>query len=235
MEAHQEHSTEARGIAAIAALMAHPTRATILTALFDGQTRPAGELARIASVTPQTASEHLARLVAGGLLDVHTQGRHRYYRLCGPEAARAVEAVSAVAPHSLEGNRPPSVSVEMRIARTCYDHLAGRLAVAIVDALTTQSVITSDDRSFTLSTTGDAYLRSMGVDVPLALAQRRKFAPVCLDWTERRYHLAGALGAAILRRAIDAHWVVRVPQGRALRITAEGEVAFRRNLAIELS
>lgn len=226
---------ETTGIAEFGALLAHPARAAMLTALLGGTQRPAGDLARAAWVSPPSASAHLARLVEGGLLTVEARGRHRYYRIANAGVAAAIEAVSATlppsarAPHELSGTPE-----QLRSARTCYDHLAGQLGIAIADALLASEVLQLADRMFTLTEAGEVRLVSAGIDVRTARTSKRRFAPACLDWTERQYHLAGALGAALCSHALAEHWVVRVPGDRDLRVTAEGERALRTQLGVRL-
>ncbi|MGE3855565.1 MAG: ArsR/SmtB family transcription factor [Dehalococcoidia bacterium] len=229
-------SEEAAGISGVASLMAHPTRAAILAALVGGAALPAGQLARIAGVTASTASEHLARLVEGGLLAVVSTGRHRYFRLAHPGVAHAIEALAAAAPAPapVATRLPRGVSEEMRLARSCYDHLAGVLGVAVCDALIAQGVLVPGDRALALTTAGEARLEALGVDVASARARKRRFSPTCVDWTERRFHLAGALGAAFLDRCLEAQWVARRPEGRTLRVTVAGRRALRREFGLDL-
>jgi DNA-binding transcriptional ArsR family regulator len=218
---------EASGIAEFGALIAHPARAAMLTALLGGTQRPAGDLARAAWVSPQSASAHLARLVDGGLLAVEARGRHRYYHIASAEVASAIEAVSASLPQSSRpAHEVSGAPQQLRDARTCYDHLAGRLGIAVTDALVASDALRLADRMFTLTEAGEARLRDAGIDVDAARASKRRFAPACLDWTERRYHLAGALGAALCSHALAERWVVRVPGDRGLRVTVEGARAL---------
>ncbi|MEV7356197.1 winged helix-turn-helix domain-containing protein [Kitasatospora sp. NPDC091276] len=226
-------------LAAFAALLADPTRAAFCTALLDGRAWTAGELARHAGVAPSTASEHLSRLIAGGLLAEERQGRHRYVRLATPEVATLIEDLTAFAdqgdrptPHGLrEATRQ---SAEAR-ARTCYDHLAGRLGVAVADALLARGLLT-DDAGLAVTGRGRAWLAAQAIELP-ERAGRRGGRPVvrsCLDWTERRSHLGGALGAALCRTALDRSWVERIGSGRALRVTPDGDRALRELLGVEL-
>ncbi len=218
---------DAADVTDVAALLGEPTRAAMLDALMDGEARPAGELARGAGVAPSTASEHLARLVDGGLLVVEALGRERRYRLASADVAEVLEALSRLGSegpvHSLRavGRRDA-----LRAARTCYDHLAGRFGVAITEALVARDVLSPRDGTFELCEGGEAFLAELGVDVSGARARRRVFARSCLDWTERRPHLAGALGAALADAAHAQGWVRRRPGDRALRITATGEAAL---------
>ncbi|MFF4380270.1 ArsR/SmtB family transcription factor [Kitasatospora sp. NPDC001547] len=228
-------------LAAFAALLADPTRAAFCTALLDGRAWTAGELARHASVAPSTASEHLSRLIAGGLLAEERQGRHRYVRLATPTVATLIEDLTvfaesgprpAAAPRSLgEATR---LSAEAR-ARTCYDHLAGRLGVAVSDALLAHGLVT-EVGGLAVTERGRDWLAAQAIELP-PRAGRRGGRPVvrgCLDWTERRTHLGGALGAALCRAALDRAWVERIGSGRALRVTPDGGRALRELLGVEL-
>jgi DNA-binding transcriptional ArsR family regulator len=218
----------APGVNAIAALLGDSTRAVMLDALMDGQARPAGELARRAGVAPSTASEHLTRLVEGHLLVVEPRGRERRYRLASAEVADVLEALSCL------GSEAPVTSLRaagrteaLRAARTCYDHLAGRFGVAVTEALVERDVLRSGDGSFELTGDGELFLVGLGVDVAGARARKRVFARPCLDWSERRPHLAGALGAALADAALDQGWVCRRPNDRGLRVTPKGAAELR--------
>ncbi|MFD4659271.1 ArsR/SmtB family transcription factor [Kitasatospora sp. NPDC058444] len=228
-------------LAALAALLADPTRAAICTALLDGRAWTSGELARHARVAPSTASEHLSRLIAGGLLAEERQGRHRYVRLATPTVATLIEDLTvfaesgpgaATAPRNLaEATR---LSAEAR-ARTCYDHLAGRLGVAVSDALLARGLVT-EEAGLAVTERGREWLAAQSIELP-PRAGRRGGRPVvrgCLDWTERRTHLGGALGAALCRAALDRAWVERIGSGRALRVTPDGGRALRELLGVEL-
>jgi len=209
-------------IAAVAALVGDPARARMLTALMDGRARTAKELAYGAGVTPQTASSHLAKLVGARLLAMERQSRHRYFRLAAPSVGHAVEALMAVAPTR------PRVTVAagpldgLRLARTCYDHLAGRLGVRLTDALVRRRLLRPSGRDFLLTASGVRFLGRLGVDVEKTRRERRAFARQCLDWSERRAHLAGALGAAVARRCLDLHWMHPVGGERTLVLTPQG-------------
>jgi DNA-binding transcriptional ArsR family regulator len=217
-------------IASVAALLGDPARAAIVGALQEGRALPAGELARRAGVSASTASEHLAKLVAGNLLLCESSGRHRYFRLGGVEVARAVEALAAIAPRrpvrSLRGATIASALVE---ARTCYDHLAGKLGVAIADSLLGRDAVVECDGRFELGPQADDVLATLGLSVE-ALPARRPPVLRCLDWSERRPHLAGALGAALCATAFDAGWIERLPGSRAVRLTADGQKVFAARL-----
>ncbi|MER7766055.1 winged helix-turn-helix domain-containing protein [Kitasatospora sp. NPDC096140] len=228
-------------LAALAALLADPTRAAFCSALLDGRAWTAGELARHARVAPSTTSEHLSRLIAGGLLAEERQGRHRYVRLATPAVATLLEDLTSFAesggrdtsaPRSLgEATR---LSAEAR-ARTCYDHLAGRLGVAVADALLARGLV-ADEAGLAVTERGRDWLAAQAIELP-ARAGRRGGRPVvrsCLDWTERRSHLGGALGAALCRTALDRAWVERIGSGRALRVTPDGGRALRELLGVDV-
>lgn len=213
-------------IAPIAALLGDPTRAAIVGALHDGRALPAGELARHARVSASTASEHLARLVAGGLLSVEQSGRHRYFRLAGDEVAHAFEALAALAPRApVRSLRDATVGAALSEARTCYDHLAGRLGVTLTAALVRERALADRDGVFVLGVRAETVLARIGLD-PGELPHRRPAVLRCLDWSERRPHLAGGLGAAICARALAEAWVERLPGSRAVRLTPAGRDAF---------
>jgi DNA-binding transcriptional ArsR family regulator len=221
-------------IAEVAAHVGEPARAAMLAALMDGRALTATELAGVAGITPQTASTHLARLTRACLLHVHRQGRHRYHRLATPEVARMLEGVmQLVAGREAARPRGPVVGprdAALRVARTCYDHLAGWLGVAIAEALVKAGAIELDDDAGLVTDVGLALLRRAGIG-GLAPSSRPLCRP-CLDWSERRFHLAGKLGAAICRHALEQRWVRRVPDTRALEITTAGHAALRDLFAI---
>lgn len=211
----------ANAIATVAALIGDAARANILSALMGGQALTAGELARRAGVTAQTTSGHLAQLAAAHLLTLEKQGRHRYYRLASPEVAQAMHSLMTVAAENPSRRHPVGPRDEaMRLARTCYDHLAGRLVLALTDSLVAHDHLALGDGAGLLSDSGANFLCEFGVD--LAERSKRPFCRTCLDWSERRPHLAGQLGAALLQRLLDLGWVARLPDTRALRITPDG-------------
>ncbi|GGZ03321.1 ArsR/SmtB family transcription factor [Streptomyces nitrosporeus] len=230
------HIPSAPRLAALAALLADETRAAFCLALLDGRAWTAGELARGAGVAASTASEHLGKLVAGGLLAEERQGRHRYLRLAGPRAAQLVEELAAYAvPHGGPEAAPRSlreVSAGRALARgrTCYDHLAGRLGIRITDAMTERGLL-RQDTGFALTGEGLEWFGALGV--ALDTASRRPLARACLDWTERRPHLAGGAGAALCRHTLDAGWCERIGTGRAVRPTALGLRSLRAHLGID--
>ncbi len=207
----------------------------MLSVLMDGRALTAAELARAAGVTPQTASGHLAQLAEAGLLAVARQGRHRYHRLASPGVARMLEGVMAVAGAATPA--PPSIrppgprDSALREARTCYDHLAGRLAVAMAESLVARGAVELGEDGGALTPSGEVFLRDLGVDLdaarPAGRPRQRVFCRPCLDWSERRPHIAGALGAALLTTCLDRGWVRRSEGSRAVTVTPGGQVALR--------
>ncbi|HEX5448793.1 MAG TPA: winged helix-turn-helix domain-containing protein [Gaiellaceae bacterium] len=211
-------------VSGVAALLGDPARARIAQALHDGRALPAGELARRAGISPSTASEHLSRLVEGRLLAVERTGRHRYFRLANAEVAHAIEALAAIAPPApVRSLREASIGDALAEARTCYDHLAGKLGVQITDALLQRNALIAVADGFEPGPQLEASLAALGVR---SLPTRRPLALRCIDWSERRPHVAGALGAAICTRALEARWVERLPASRAVRVTSAGRRAF---------
>jgi DNA-binding transcriptional ArsR family regulator len=223
-------------LAKVAGLIGDPHRASFLLALIGGGECSAGELADRAGASSSLASGHLAKLLDGGLVLAERRGRRRYYRLAGPEVARAIEGLLAIAPERRAASLRESTRGEaIRRARTCYDHLAGRLGVALTDSLGAQGVVCVADDGWSLTDTGRRRLEAFGVDVGALETRRRTLIRPCLDWTERRPHLAGALGASLAERIVELGWVERLPQTRALRITAAGARELRREFAVELA
>jgi DNA-binding transcriptional ArsR family regulator len=221
--------TNAASLSGTAALIGDPARANILTALLDGRALTATELAYTAGVTAQTASGHLGKLVEGRLLGVAVQGRHRYFRLASPEVARMLETILVVAAAGPEATKPratPKISPELRAARTCYDHLAGRLGVAIADALVSRGLIVLSEEAGEATEAGRAWLAQFGVSVEPAGRSKRMFCRPCLDWSERRPHLAGRLGALLCRRCEELGWVDRARDGRVVTVTEAGRSGF---------
>ncbi|MGG5820966.1 ArsR/SmtB family transcription factor [Falsiroseomonas sp. HW251] len=219
-------------LAATAALIGDPARAAMLAALLDGRALSAGELAAAAGITPQTASAHLARLSAAGLVSVARQGRHRYHRLASPVVAGLIEGLlelSAAPRPVATGPRDAA----LRRARTCYDHLAGRLGVAIADALVAGGRIELGEEGGAVTEAGAAWLAGFGIALDPAPARGRVWCRPCLDWSERRPHLAGRLGAALCARCFELGWVRRKATGRALEITPAGWLGLRERLGIK--
>jgi DNA-binding transcriptional ArsR family regulator len=222
-------------LSTIAALIGDPARSTILSALLNGQSLPAGELAHRAHITPQTTSLHLSKLVVGGLLTMERMGRHRYYRLKNADVARALESLATISAPPRPQKQPDSADYQaICFARTCYDHLAGKLGVVMTQALLARGLIRLHDRTYAVTKKGSGWLASWNINEQELHASRRLFARTCLDWSERRYHVAGALGAAIANRLLDEGWVTRIAGNRALRLTEAGRKGLKRELAITL-
>lgn len=211
-------------IAEVAALIGDVARANILSALMGGQALTAGELARYAGVTAQTTSGHLAKLTNAELIALEKRGRHRYYRLATPDVAEAIHVLMTVAASGPKRHHPIGPRDEaLRTARTCYDHLAGKLALALADELCKRGHLTLTDGAGFVSAEGERFFAGFGIDLAtLNGTSKRPLCRTCLDWSERRPHIAGKLGAALLDRLLELKWVERVPDSRALRITVLG-------------
>lgn len=222
-------------ISTLAGLIGDPARMSMLDALMDGRALTAKELAYYAGITPQTASSHLAKLTHAGLTSLEKHGRNRFYRLASERVAEALEAMMVLASHRKPARRQLSPALEaLRVARTCYDHLAGALGVSLTDAMVHKGVLMPSGKDFTVAEWGRTFFAELGVDVERAHRHRRAFARQCLDWTERRVHLAGALGAALATRCLELNWVLPNDEGRALQVTPEGRQAFETHFGIDL-
>jgi len=226
-------------IALPAALIGDPVRAGILMALFDGRAQPATALAYATRVSAQCASNHLAKLVDGGLLTVEREGRHRYYRLSTPQVATALEALSCLAPQVRALDAPLTAEGRLlRFGRSCYDHLAGQLGVAVAARLEDRGYVTlvdGDCKRYALSTEGRGWFSDLGIDTDALKPTRMGLARRCLDWTERRHHLAGPLGAAFLARLLALSWLRRDRRTRAVHVTPAGAAGFSQRLHIEVN
>jgi DNA-binding transcriptional ArsR family regulator len=217
-------------LAAVGTLLAEPARARMLAALGDGRALPASALAAEAGVAPSTASGHLARLVDGGLLTAESRGRRRYFLLGGPEVAEALEALARVAPRASVRSLGQATRIEaLRAARTCYDHLAGRLGTALMDALLERSLVADEH----VTDAGSERFGELGIDLDAIPGRRPRFRS-CLDWSERRPHAAGKLGAALAAHAFELGWVERLDGSRALRVTPAGESGFAAAFSLSL-
>ncbi|PHR19744.1 MAG: transcriptional regulator [Hoeflea sp.] len=225
----------ANTISAVAALMGDPARTNILFALMSGKALTATELGYHAGVSAPTASGHLAKLLDGQLITLEKQGRHRYYRLASPAVAETLEGLTTLAASGPKPLRPTGPKdAAMRQARTCYDHMAGRLAVAITDALTAQNLIVVEDRSGMITDEGRRFFSDFGIDLEKRPGSARPLCRTCLDWSERRMHLGGRLGAALLTRSLELHWVRSVNGTRSLTITRDGERGFHDQFGIAI-
>jgi DNA-binding transcriptional ArsR family regulator len=223
-------------IAEIAALAGDPARANILTALLDGRAMTATELAYAARVTPQTTSAHLAKLTEAGLITAMPQGRHRYFKLASPRVAQMLESIVAVAGDNRPRFRPLSrMATQLRAARVCYDHLAGQLGVRIADAMVARGYLVLEDDGGRITEAGTRYLWDLGIDTRVAGKGRRYLCRACLDWTERRPHIGGAIGAALAERWLTLGWIARAKDSRAVSVTPAGERGFRDSLGMTLA
>jgi DNA-binding transcriptional ArsR family regulator len=222
-------------LAEVAALIGDPARANILQALADGRALTAGELAWHAGVSSQTTSGHLAKLTEAKLIVLAQQGRHRYFRLASPHVAEAMEALMIVAANGPKRHRPTGPRDDaMRIARTCYDHLAGRLAVAMADRLSARQLIIVSDGAAAITEKGDRFFREFGLDLERDKNSKRPLCRTCLDWSERRSHLAGRLGSALCQHCLDLDWIRRGKDSRAVIITSRGVEGFEKTFGISL-
>ncbi|TPM35585.1 winged helix-turn-helix domain-containing protein [Mesorhizobium sp. B2-3-4] len=218
---------EGPDIARIASLVGDPARANMLSALMGGTALTASELALEAGVSLPTASSHLSKLMEGGLLTLASQGRHRYYGLAGPQVAGMIEAITGVAEAvGPKRVRPGPRDAAMRVARVCYDHLAGEQAVAMLDRLVDRNILLRDDKEIRLGPSAASHFAAIGIDV--YTKPRRPVCRACLDWSVRRSHLAGTLGAAILDKILAEKWARREKDSRAVVFTPPGRQAFEK-------
>ncbi|MDI7861407.1 winged helix-turn-helix domain-containing protein [Rhizobiaceae bacterium n13] len=227
---------EGPDIAQIGALIGDPARANMLSALMAGKALTATELAETAGITPQTASTHLARLEAGGLITQRKQGRHRYFTLSDETAGRMLEGIMGFAAgrghlRSQPGPRDPA----LRKARVCYDHLAGDFGVRMLDSLVSQGAVSTDGENLALTAAGEMQLKNLGIDVSGLRALRRPLCRACLDWSERRTHLAGSLGKALLVHFLEKGWARRAPGSRTVNFSPEGERRFLQMFPLRLT
>jgi DNA-binding transcriptional ArsR family regulator len=210
-----------------------PVRANMLWTLLDGRAYTASELAAAVDISAANCSMHLAKLLKAGLLTVEAQGRHRYYTFSRPEVAYAIEALAALIPEdgreAVEKEDPP-----IRVCRTCYDHLAGRVGVRLTEGLVSHKLLMPVQKEFIPTPKGIKWFTGHGIDIEELRQQRRHFSRTCLDWTERRPHLAGALGASLLQMMLAEHWLRRIPHSRAVQVTAKGRKALRDELKLEI-
>jgi len=222
-------------IAEVAALVGDPARANILAALMGGRALTASELAHVAGVSPQTTSGHLGRLNDGRLIACVKQGRHRYYRIATHRVAEMLEGIMAVVADAPPRHRPPSkLDDAMRTARTCYDHFAGKLGVGLTDALCAHGHVALSDDGGEVTDSGVAFFEKFGIDLAAARARRRVFCRPCLDWTERRPHLGGSVGAVLAQRCFDLGWLERMRDSRALTVTKTGRRGLNETFGLSL-
>ena len=220
----------------VAALVGDTARATMLAALMGGQALTSSELAALAHISRPTASGHLTKLVGARLLNVTQKRRNRYYRIASPLVARMLESIKAVAALETPPRHQPRSAQDdaLRLARTCYDHLAGRLGVAIADALVAKKFIVLSEEGGAVTSAGARFLVKFGAQLKSKSAGRRIFCRACLDWSERRYHVAGLVGAEIWRRCLELGWLARQRDSRAVRVTPAGRRGLRETFGIRL-
>jgi DNA-binding transcriptional ArsR family regulator len=232
---HIRGMSNAPQMAEVAALVGDPARANILCALLGGRALTATELAFAAGVTPQTTSGHLGKLHAARLLVQMKQGRHRYYRLAGPHVGQMLESIMNVALAGPPRFQPKSrLEDQLRHARTCYDHIAGVLGVGLAERLTEREHVVLGDEAGEVTPAGADFLAKLGVDLSHARAKRRVFCRPCLDWTERRPHIGGAVGAALANRCFEMKWIERVRDGRALTIMPAGRRGLMEHFSLQV-
>jgi DNA-binding transcriptional ArsR family regulator len=232
---HIQSMSNAPQMAEVAALVGDPARSNILCALLGGRALTATELAFAAGVSPQTTSGHLGKLSAARLVVLMKQGRHRYYRLAGPHVAHMLESIMNVALTGPPRFQPKSkLDEQLRHARTCYDHIAGVLGVGLAERLVEREYVVLGEEAGEVTASGADFLSRLGVDLSTACAKRRVFCRPCLDWTERRSHIGGALGAALANRCFELNWIERVRDNRALTITSAGRRGLMEAFALSL-
>jgi DNA-binding transcriptional ArsR family regulator len=223
-------------IAETASLFADPARSAMLVALLDGRSLPASELALQANVSAQAASMHLGKLLAGRLVTMTRSGRHRYYRLAGPDVATAIEAMGTLCNALRPIQAPADGSIApIRIARTCYDHLAGKVAVQVCESLQERKLLAPIDDTFRLTPRGERWFQDLGIELNNLRANRKRpLVRKCLDWTERKFHVAGTVGAALLDLFRRREWIKRELGSRVVTITESGQTALRTHFGIAL-
>ncbi|WP_322906889.1 winged helix-turn-helix domain-containing protein [Paenibacillus campi] len=223
-------------LANVASLLGEPSRANMLTALLDGRFHTAGELAHAASITPQTASFHLARLTEHGWIRTEKHGRYRYYRLADSETAQRLEQFLAICPLPEVRSFTQSRQMDrLRYGRTCYDHLAGQVGVTLTEALVESGYLLAQDGAFEMSVAGADFFTALGLDLPQLRRKRRTFAHACLDWSERKHHVGGALGHGLLHLCLERAWIERMPGMRAIAVTADGQHALQKHFGVQFA
>ncbi|RAL20652.1 ArsR/SmtB family transcription factor [Thermoflavimicrobium daqui] len=222
-------------LAIATSLFADPTRAKMLQTLLDARFHTVSELAMSAGVTPQTASYHLAKMLELNIVQVKKYGRHRYYQFISKDMVPIIESLLCIAPEEkINSLKQFDQNQAIRYARTCYDHLAGKLGVLLTDTLVENNILQKNEDNFILTQTGEKFLINFGINLQSIRKKRRSFARCCLDWSERRHHLAGALGQAILEHLFNLKWIVRLSNTRAVKVTSLGIKEFKQVLSMDL-
>jgi DNA-binding transcriptional ArsR family regulator len=233
---HNSSNGKQSQFSAIASLIGEPARAVMLWKLLSGKAFTATELAISADISAQSASMHLTKLVNAKLLSVVSQGRHKYYKLASPEVAYVLESISNLVPTDkmVTGETAPTSQDDIKYCRTCYDHLAGKVGVAITNKLEEKKFLVAADLEFEVTKKGIAWFSEMDISIPDLQNQRRVFARRCLDWSERRYHLAGSLGASLLDSMVDRKWLRKIKDTRRVALTATGQEKMYKLLGLNL-
>lgn len=230
MTLHPQH------VVAAASLLSEPSRSIMLTYMLDGRFHTSGELARAAGITPQTASFHLKKLEGAGFLGQTKQGRHCYYGLKDPAIAKVIESLLTITPTAqVSSLKQAAEDQAICYARTCYDHLAGSLGILVANALVDSGYVIQDRDQFNLTANGEIFFSNFGIDVETARRKRRSLSHCCLDWSERKHHVAGALGSAMLERFLELDWLRRKPESRALLLTEIGRTGFAEVFGLDIS
>jgi DNA-binding transcriptional ArsR family regulator len=223
-------------VAKIATLVSESSRAAILTVLLDGRFHPVNELAYMAGIKPQTASFHLTKMMNANVVAVEKQGRHRYYGILNEEVAQVMESLLSLAPPvEVRSLKQATEDKQIRFARTCYDHLAGSLGTQLKDSLIEKGFLSEEQHEFLVTERGHEFFKTFQIDIEMSRKKRRSFSPKCLDWSERRHHIAGSLGNVILERLLELDWIQRLPNTRAIKITSEGKRGLKETFSIDIS
>ena len=218
----------------IAALLGDKARAIMLWNLLDGRAYTATELAICTNISAQSASNHLSKLVKAKFLTVEKQGRHRYYKYATPAVAQVIESIASLLPKTTYTQKEKPHPIGVKHARTCYDHLAGKVGVGVTDALVNMNLLKPIAKDYEVTSAGISWFKTMDIDVAAVKLEKRNFAFQCLDWSERRHHLAGALGASLLHSMLTQDWIRRKKHSREIIITGMGKTAFYAQLRLEL-
>lgn len=218
----------------IASLLGDKVRSLMLWNLLDGRAYTATELAMSADTSPQSASNHLSKLVQANILTIDKQGRHRYYRYANDQVAQAVEAMASLLPND-QSRKPRAAPSGITYARTCYDHIAGKIGVMITDALLAKNILQTQEKQYLVTTpVGENWFQALDIDIGVLKAKKRAFAYPCLDWSERRHHVAGTLGAALLQAFLQNQWIRRKEHSREMLVTVQGKLALQEILGIDV-
>lgn len=221
-------------LAVVGHAVGDPSRSMVVAALMSGTAHTAGELARFCGLAPSTMSEHLGRLVDAGIVKAEPAGRFRYYRISSPEVAEILEQIDSIDIDMVGAPERPTPGAAMALARSCYDHLAGNLGVTIFDTVERRNYISTSENGWTLADDGKTFFAEMGLDIDGLVMARRPAVRACIDWTERRNHLGGGLGAALLNHMFVRRWVSRRTDRRVLLVSTRGRQALREHFAIDL-